>query len=165
METVLISDANIFIDLHKSDLLPFLFRLPYEIYTTDLVLNEVKSGQATLQLFRQSGDLKVLSATGEELAEMALLKRKNLSLADCSVLYFAKKNGYLLLTNEKNLRKVAKMERVKYHGILYVFELFMENNIIDLPTAISTLNKLLEINKRLPFDIFQQRIDEWRERR
>jgi len=51
---------------------------------------------------------------------------------------------------------------VQYNGILHLFELFMENNIIDLHTAISTLNRLMKINKRLPFDIFQQHINEWR---
>lgn len=41
MKNVWISDANIFIDLISCGLSPQFFALPWEIKTTELVLNEI----------------------------------------------------------------------------------------------------------------------------
>ncbi|NPA43659.1 MAG: PIN domain-containing protein [Chlorobi bacterium] len=127
METVVICDANIFIDLEKSELIPLFFDLPIEIYTTDLVWHEVKSAQEVLKVFRQNGKLKILSASEEELQEMVALKTRNLSLADCSVLYYAKTRGYLLLTNEKKSSKNGRYSQCKIPRALICLRFIPEN--------------------------------------
>ena len=42
MTIVAVSDTNIFIDLLETSLLDKLFLLPWEIHTTEFILNEIK---------------------------------------------------------------------------------------------------------------------------
>jgi len=62
---------------------------------------------------------------------------------------------------KKNLRKTADTHNVKYHGLLYVFDLFLKTGLLDLNSVKDAINKLLQINKRLPADLFNRRIKEW----
>ena len=50
MTIVAVSDTNIFIDLLETSLLEKLFHLPWEIHTTDFILNEIKEAHQKKQM-------------------------------------------------------------------------------------------------------------------
>ncbi len=54
METVVVSDTNIFIDLISVDLLDEFFRLPFEIHTTDFIIHELKEIICSNQSFKHT---------------------------------------------------------------------------------------------------------------
>lgn len=76
MEKIAVSDTNIFIDLISVNLLDGFFGLPWEIHTTDMVIDElIRSEQhEAIGRFRQNGNLKVKSFDGEELLQIAKMK-------------------------------------------------------------------------------------------
>jgi hypothetical protein len=41
---IIVSDTNIFIDLHSCALLDSFFKLPYNVHTTDFVMSELTQG-------------------------------------------------------------------------------------------------------------------------
>lgn len=42
---IIVNDTNIFIDLYSCNLLDDFFMLPYNIHTTDFVMNELKEDE------------------------------------------------------------------------------------------------------------------------
>lgn len=56
METIVITDTNIFIDLYKLNLLDTFFRLPIEIHTTDFVIHELTSKDQKQAIPTSSGN-------------------------------------------------------------------------------------------------------------
>jgi hypothetical protein len=49
---IIITDTNVFIDLIKSGALDFFFQCPFEVCTTDLVLEEIKPPEQRAHLDR-----------------------------------------------------------------------------------------------------------------
>ena len=69
----LICDTNIFIDLIHAQALDTFWRLPHDVYTTDLVLAEmtVPAQKAQLIAAQAAGNLIVLELSGEEIGRVA----------------------------------------------------------------------------------------------
>ncbi len=161
---LLVNDANILIDLLKIDLLDEFFKLPYEFHVTDLVTVEVHEvNRGKLDTCINQGLLKKKSFAYQELMEIQLLSMSNkgLSIPDCSCLYHARETGGRLLTGDATLRKSAEKNQVRAHGILWVFDQLLENNIIINDIAHEKLSWLLSINPRLPQAECKKRLKTW----
>ena len=169
METIVVNDTNIFIDLFNVGLLDEFFSLPWEVHTTDLVMLELlrEGQQATVSKYKDTGQLHVPTLEPMEVAKIASMyqqysNRTNLSLTDCSVWYYAKTTHYMLLTGDRKLRKVAMSDGVEVHGIIHVFDYLVECGAISLEVAIEKLELLKTTNLRLPKDEIDKRLDLWR---
>ena len=165
-ERIVISDANIFFDLLSVSLLEAFFALPCEICTTDLVINEITRPEQIkiIQKFIKSKKLKVVSFDAEDFSQVILLQsncQNNASMADCSVWYYAKKVEGRLLTGNGKLRSAAEKDNVKVSGILYLFDNFIEYNILSPLEAAENLEDLMNINMRLPKGECTSRIKKW----
>ena len=169
MEKIVVSDTNIFIDLISVNLLDSFFSLPWEIHTTDMVIDElIRSEQhEAIVHFRQNGGLKIKSFNGEELLQIVKMKSErptsNASIQDCSVWKLAKDLECALLTGDNKLRKVVQNDNIEVHGILYLFDKMLEYGIMDNETAINKLRSLFCINSRLPKEEIGKRIALWKE--
>ncbi len=167
---IIISDANVFIDLLQVGLLEAFFALTFsdcEIWTTDFVYREVKNvGKVhVLEKFKKNGKLKVASFNSTELGEIIGLKNSsanNTSIADASVWYYAKKTDGILLTGDKKLRKEATKDGIRVFGIIFVWERMLECGIVSSKEAADNLEALIGENPRLPKQICEQRISAWR---
>ena len=87
--------------------------------------------------------------------------KTNVSLTDCTVWYYAKSNGYTLLTGDRKLRHASLIDGVEVHGIIYVIDQLVEESILDKRLAIIKLRRLEESNPRLPKDEIEKRIKQW----
>lgn len=169
MEKIVVSDTNIFIDLISVDLLDGFFSLPWEIHTTDMVIDElIRSEQhEAIEQFRQNGSLNIKSFDGEELLQIVKMKTErqtsNASIQDCSVWKLAKDLECALLTGDNKLRRVVQNDNIEVHGILYLFDKMLEHEIMDNETAIDKLKSLYSINSRLPKEEIDKRITLWKE--
>lgn len=166
MDTIVVNDTNVFIDLCSIDLLNQFFRLSQKIHTTDFVIDELKveEQRTKVESFHQSGLLTVKVYAAEELLEVIEFQQKqdtNVSIADCSVWLYAQKNQYRLLTGDNKLRKTAIKAGTNVSGILYVFDQLVEQNIITPQEACEKLNLLGNINHRLPDKDIIVRLKRW----
>lgn len=163
---IIVNDTNIFIDLYSIGLLRELCDLTYDVRTVDFVVNEIKDpAQAeSIASLVTEGKIKIKSFNSEELAEIVeehSMVPGNLSIPDCSVCYYARKNSATLLTGDRQLRKYAESNNVAVRGILFIFDEMVAESIISADMAAKKLRELININVRLPKSEIEARIQKW----
>lgn len=167
MKTIVVNDTNIFIDLISVDLLDAFFNLPIYIHTTDFVLNELTEPiqQQKVRFYIKHNKLTIKRHSSFEVFEIAKFHDScdnNVSITDCSVWLYAKKNNYSLLTGDNKLRKSASKSGVEVYGILKIFDMLVEDyQIISKQNGADMLEKLFKINNRLPSHEISNRINKW----
>lgn len=158
---IIINDTNIWIDLKSVNLIKEVFELPYKICVPDVLyydeLEEVDG-----ELLESSG-INILEMTEEELIDTAIRSEKTnrVSFNDLSTLVVAKSRGYLLVTGDGNLRKLAKKESVELKGTIWLIDMLVEEQVITEGEGATACQVLLDIGRRLPKDELRQRIDKW----
>ncbi len=166
--TIVLTDANILIDLIKLDLLQYFFRLPFEFVTTELVLDELYDEQRqSCQAHIQSNRFRILEIEVSQSIEIAQLsaQQRSLSIQDCSAYYFAEKIAAILLTSDNQLRRFARRGEVDVHGHLWIFDKLVETSEISPDQACAKLDELTEVvNVRLglPEDECRKRKTLWK---
>ena len=156
---VLISDANILIDLEVGGIIEGMFDLPYEFITPDILFEqELRRNHAhLLNLGLRLGEL-----TGESMMYAYELNAQNSqpSLNDAFALALAKQQNCPLLTGDLNLRKMAESEAVIVKGTLWLVEQLVIHSVISVEVALSAYDQMANHCRRLPFDMAKKRINE-----
>ena len=106
-------------DLDRAQVLGQVFRLDYELTTTDFVERELKTLQTGI--LKQLG-LRVEGLAGTEVAEMYGLRRRysGPGHADLSALVYAKHAGCTLVTRDRPLADAARDEGVAVRDTLWL---------------------------------------------
>lgn len=105
MERIVVSDTNIFIDLVELGILADLFYLPWQIHTTDFVMDELTDATQfdAVNSYCERGRLTVGMLTPEEVGKIFQMSSSpgcKISPADFSVILYAQKaNFHLTSTN------------------------------------------------------------------
>lgn len=163
---IVISDANILIDLAKLEFLEKFSQLDFELYSTDFVIEELNSEQRELvDNLIKAEKLSVIETEPESdfIGISNLLENSTgLSFEDCSVWYYSKKMNGILLTGDGKLRKQARKDELEVKGIFFVFDQLLEQNIISYETALEKMQELLQLNVRLPKNEIENRLKEWK---
>lgn len=155
---LLISDANILIDIDRLELIKEFYSLPHDIQTTDFAFAELyKTQRAILSHNRLT---IIPTPDGPALDEISDLfnAHAGISFQDASVWYYARTRGGVLLTGDGTLRKKAMKDGVTVRGILFILDELKAHGIISIATTLVKLQLLQEINTRLPEGEIQQRI-------
>src|SRR6266700_7531682 len=131
--TIAITDANVFIDLIKLQLLGYLFRINLEIYTTQEVIDELNESQLLImQAFIQSQSLIIYKFTEEEIIEIHNVQApKGLTFEDKTVAWLAIKLTALILSGDNLLRKYCLKQQLDVKGVIWLFESFIEYELIN----------------------------------
>ena len=164
---IVINDANILIDLAKLDLLDVFSKLPFDLYTTDFVYEELNAEQKSpVSVLHEKGYLKIIET--EEILDFQsitglLESSSGLSFEDCSVWYYSKKLSGTLLTGDGKLRKQVSKQGIEVRGIIYVLDELLKQNLIDFPNAVKKIKQLFQLNNRLPKKEIDKRIELWSE--
>lgn len=156
---VLISDANILIDMEVGALLDRMFQLPYQFKTPDVLFEEElkASHPHLLTLGLQLGELNSESMnTVFELNE----KYGGPSIHDCFALALAKQEKCPLLTGDQALRNAANKEAVVVMGTLWVVEQMVVHTILTKEEALQAYEAMKVNGSRLPWDIARKRIED-----
>ena len=160
-----VTDANIFIDLIKLDLVAHLFAIELEIFTTAEVLEELNDAQVAL-MWQVEWDglliVKLLSEV-ERNAVSQLKAQAGLSYTDRTVIVLAESLDALMLTGDGKVRKYCLAQRKEVRGILWLLDRFLEFQCIDHAFAIEKMEGLMRINNRLPVEECLERIKKWQE--
>lgn len=149
---LLISDANILIDMEAGELLTQLFQLPMQFATPDILYwEEIEPGTPGLIEL----GLKILEISGEYVAYAATLPTKfgtAPSSNDYLAMALAKQEGCPLLTGDQALKAAAQSEDITVMGTVWLLRTMVENKVIDVEQALSALNLMKERKSRLPWD-------------
>jgi predicted nucleic acid-binding protein len=122
---IVVNDTSALIDLKKGGLLKVFLELPFELVVSDdIVADELLSfTKAEISLMRRKMTIAALDSS--ELAQVAALQRKvlSLSLHDCASFVIAQREtGCILLTGDRRLRAKAEQAKIECHGILWAIE-------------------------------------------
>lgn len=145
---IAVTDANIFIDLFDLGLTNSFFSLELEVHTTSAILYELYSGQQEiLQAYQSVGMLSVHNLQEQDFIEIYNENYpKSLSEADKSVLHVANKINACVLSSDKTLRNFAKNKAIEYHGMIWIFDKFVETATLTPQEAKTKLNQLVASN-------------------
>lgn len=156
---LLISDANILIDMESGALMDKLFALPMQFGIPDLLYyEEIEPGTPGLDDL----GLQVMEVDGEWVNyAQSLPAQYNHTLPakngpkpthnDYLALALAKQEECTLLTGDTNLRVVAGKEKVTVMGTIGLLCAMVENQLLAVDEALAALNRMKEGKRRLPW--------------
>jgi len=155
---LLISDANVLIDIEEGELVPVLFRLPHRIATPDILFfDELESHhrdlpEAGLELLPMSGDL--IDEAGRQAAAYSAPSRY-----DMLALVLAREQGCVLLTGDNPLRKLASEQGVEVHGTLWLVEQMVGEQLLSQDEARAAYERMRSRGSRLPWERALRRLE------
>lgn len=136
-------------------LLGDFFLLPFDIYTVDFVVRELKkTGQKdAVMAFEMKKRLTVFKFSTAELEDIFNLQQSaqgNVSFQYFSIWFCAKKHSACILTGDMALTKNARADKIEVHGLLYVLDQLVQHGIVPPELIVEKLEILVEENKWLP---------------
>lgn len=157
---ILISDANILIDMEEGDLLDALFELPYQFTVPDLLyFDELETHHA--DLLDKGLVIGELSSNTMMYATKLIERVHGPSRNDCFALALAKQEICPLLTGDRALNRVAREEGIDVRGTLWVVEAMIEHQIITVDGARRAYCQMQDSGRRLPWDIAFAQLDKF----
>jgi predicted nucleic acid-binding protein len=164
---LLISDANILIDMEAGALMDTLFQLPMLFGIPDLLYyEEIERGYPGLDRL----GLQIMEVDGEFVkyaAELTAKYRHALSVNhgrapghnDYLALALAKQKSCTLLTGDANLRWVATEEQVTVMGTIGLLCAMVENQLLTVDDALRALDRMKERNRWLPWPTAEKKLN------
>lgn len=155
---LLISDANILIDLEVCGLTAGFLSLPFEIGVPDFIFFEELQDQHPLLL---KYGLKILDGDSDTISDTLKLssRYKKPKRNDIYALSMAKHRNGVLLTGDMDLRNAAEQEGIVVHGTIWIIEELVKRNMITIGIAKQAYHVLEQSRRRLPFGDAHRRLE------
>lgn len=149
---LLISDANILIDIEAGDLIAPMFSLGYQFSVPDVLFYEELEEQHNhfLELGLQ---IQGLDEKGIQRVQALSQTYKNPSRNDLFALVLAEIEKCPLLTGDAALRRAAESENLKVNGTLWLIGEMVREQRITTMVARAALKKMQNSGRRLPWDL------------
>lgn len=164
-QKLLISDANILIDMIVGGILEEIFSLDYEFAVPDVLFHE--------ELRDQHPDLPEKGLSVLELGEAAIIDTAQLSVKhvqtgvsnnDCLALALARQEDCPLLTGDAKLRQVSIAENAEVRGTLWLVGELVEASVITVDQAASAYDNMRADGSRLPWPDVEAQLKRFRAR-
>ena len=166
---VAVTDACIFIDLHDLELINSFFNLDFEVHTTSSVLFELHfEQQQILRAYQSVNRLTIHNLQEDDFRDIFSEEYpKSLSETDKSVLHIANKINACILSSDKTLRNYAQKKGIECHGMIWIFDRFIETSILKRKEASNKLKQLVAMNivfqnNRHLFGEIEKRLKLWK---
>lgn len=160
---LLISDANIVIDIAVAGLVDAMFSLDYEFGISDVQFAAELEQQHPELL---AAGLKLIELQAEAVNAASTLLQNNtqlkVSIYDCLALSLAQQETCTLLTGDGKLRQLAIIEGVTVRGTLWLMEQIFVAGAITVDEAELAYSKMLNDGSRLPEDEIQKQLEKFR---
>jgi len=148
---LIISDANILIDLECAELTPRIFRLDLEFAVPDALYRD--------ELSQHHGDLpapglQLFELSPELISQASALRSRysGPSTYDLFALVLALDRECPLLTGNKALRQLAGLKGVEVFGTLWLMEQLFDARLISIDEMASAYETMRNAQRRLPND-------------
>ncbi len=160
LQSVLVTDTNIWIDLENGGILVEVFQLPYQFLIPDFAIPElVRPRWESLKVL----GLRAYELPAEQVVELLRLRQvhKNLSIIDLAAFLLAKMLDATLLTGDWRLNELASASGLSVHGVLWLLDGMLHFKALTSKQAATALRQMLESGARLPADECNNRITRW----
>ena len=149
--TILVSDANIFIDMDVSNLTRSMFRLNETFATPDVLYREeLEEHHADLPRF----GLRIEQLDSAGIVEVGRISAiyNQTSTNDVFAIVLAKERQWSLLTGDQHMRNAALEEGVEVRGTVWLIRRMVETKIISIIQARASMKLMRNGGRRLPWD-------------
>nr|WP_315251243.1 DUF3368 domain-containing protein [uncultured Duganella sp.] len=148
---LLISDANILIDIDTGGLLASMFSMEYRFAVPDVLYVEELAGQHADLL---GLGLQSVGLDEELVTQVAVLSQRyrRPSRNDLFALVLAANENCPLLTGDKDLRIAAETEGVEVRGTLWLVTEMTRTGRISAQVARAGYQRMRDSGRRLPWD-------------
>jgi len=160
LQSILVTDTNIWIDLENGGILIEVFRLHFRFLIPDFAIPElIRPRWETLQAL----GLEAHELVAEQLIELAQLRQthRNLSIIDLAAFLLARMLDATLLTGDWRLIELANAKRLSVHGVLWLLDEMVYSQALTPVQAATALRRMLEQGARLPADECKNRLSSW----
>lgn len=155
---VVISDANIFIDLYEMELQEGFFKLPYSISTSVFILEELDDIKPLIEKV-----VNVIPVTDKDITAMSQIDWPNpFSFPDRTILYLAQVHQLMVLSGERRMMAWCKENALEGHGLLYILNAMIKNKIYKPKIVCKKLRILRGTNMWLPTDLCEEMMQKTR---
>ncbi len=149
---LLISDANILIDMDIGGLLEVMFRLDFAFAVPDILFEgELRSRHPRLPGL----GLGVLELTAEMIDDATRLVgqygHRRTSRNDLLTLALARQRGCPVLTGDADLRLACDEQGIDVHGTIWLMEQMLNGGLVDPETAAGAYRAMRKGGSRLPW--------------
>ena len=158
---LVVTDANIIIDLAAGGLLEEMFRLPaWEFCVPDTLYVEALAEHYGVL---PGLGLKVLTQPPEavDYVSQLRLRYRGPSINDLFALALAKNLGCVLLSGDGPLRTAANAEGVELHGTLWLVEALIDGRVIGVERVAAAYEAMRLDGSRLPWEEAQDQVRRW----
>jgi len=154
---LLISDANILIDMEEGGLITLFFNLPYQFCVPDVLFYEELEEQ---HAYLSQLGLSLRELSSESLSKVTTIKAKHIkpSTNDIFALLLAQQENCPLLSGDKDLRDAAQVEQIDVRGTVWLVEELVQQGIIDREQALIAYDKMKAAGRRLPWKEAKRRL-------
>jgi len=154
---LLISDANILIDIEEGELVKVVFQLPYEFHTPDILFHEELEEHHS-HLLEEGLQLSTLTNETMQYAETVITKHSNPSRNDCFALALAYQESCPLLTGDQCLRKAAESEGMEVMGTIWLINQCVTEQLFTIAQAKQAYQKMKDAGRRLPWETAEKEL-------
>lgn len=162
-QQLLISDANILIDMEKGGITRQMFQLD-AVFAVPNTLYEEELQEEHPQLPELG--LRTLELTEETVAWAAELivryRKTGASSNDLLALALARQEQTTLLTGDGKLRGVAEAEGIPVHGTIWLMQQLMDAEILTVQQAKTAYDHMKVARSRLPWDEVEAQLRAYR---
>ena len=159
---LVVTDANIVIDLVAGGLLEEMFRLPgWEFCVPDVLYEEELADHHGLLLTGLGLKIETLPADAVEYVAGLRQRYRGPSTNDLFALALARSRGGVLLSGDGPLRKAAEAEGVEIHGTLWLGELLFEAGLVTAKRMTDAYEAMRGDGSRLPWDRIRDQLRRW----
>ena len=157
---LLISDANILMDVEVGELLAPMFSLGYQFAVPNILYYEELEEQHA-HLLDMGLQVRVLSDKTVERVQALSLTYKKPGRNDLFALALAEVEKCPLLTGDAALRTAAETEKIEVKGTVWLISEMVRQNRITITVARAALHRMRVNGRRLPWDVAEKMLDEF----
>jgi predicted nucleic acid-binding protein len=162
-QALVISDANILIDMEAGGLLRLMFRLDFRFAVPDVLFEmELREHHPGLARF----GLRRMELSGDSVRYVETLasdaRAKGVGRYDLFALALARQENCLLLTGDTLMRTLAEDEGREVHGTLWLVGQMVEARVIVARQTEAAYERMRRAGRRLPWEEVEQQLRTFR---
>ena len=156
---LLISDANILMDVEVGDLVAPMFSLGCQFAVPNILYYEELEEQHA-NLLDMGLQIRTLSAKSVARVQALSQTYSKPGRNDLFALALAEAEKCPLLTGDAALRTAAETEKIEVKGTVWLISEMVRQQRITVPVARAALHKMRVNGRRLPWDVAEKMLDE-----
>lgn len=167
MKSGFLLDVNLIRDMLSVTLLKALLSMECEFYIIRDILPDLKNFVAPkmfcrIENFDKLNIIDLEESLTDEIFDFYASLSGMLTYSEASIIFYAKKNKFAILSSDWNFLNIAKQYTPKVYNLLQVIEGMIRNGVLNFSHAAESLEEMLKTNNCLPKKECEHALVKWK---